>query len=342
MKTVLPVLILLQSFALEAQRGPIYYTENWIETKDQASMHYFRVFERYNKDKETRGYTLFYKNGKKLLTGQYDGKNGNIRTGNHIYYYANNKIKQEGQFLKNKKSGLWKGYFENGVQQFEGRYIGGKQAGHWKFWYQSGTPRETVTFENLKISFDTYFIPVVDYWDSTGTQLVFNGTGIYKTYDKRGLLISQGRLVDFRKEGEWIYYDGISKVRRTQLYVRGKLSEQSKKGQATDATITEETTTLVEKAATPVGGMKRFMKYLSAKIRYPETARKYKIEGRVFVQFVVDKDGTLTDVAVVKGIGGGCDQEAIRVIENAPKWIPATQNGELVKQKLILPIVFGR
>jgi periplasmic protein TonB len=64
------------------------------------------------------------------------------------------------------------------------------------------------------------------------------------------------------------------------------------------------------------------------------------IEGRVFVQFIVEKDGTMTDVQAIKGIGGGCDEEAIRVVATSPKWKPAKQRGKAVRQRMILPITF--
>ncbi len=64
------------------------------------------------------------------------------------------------------------------------------------------------------------------------------------------------------------------------------------------------------------------------------------IEGKVFVEFVVDKDGSLTQFIVVKGIGAGCDEEAVRIIQNSPPWSPGKQRGKPVKQRMVLPIFF--
>jgi protein TonB len=64
------------------------------------------------------------------------------------------------------------------------------------------------------------------------------------------------------------------------------------------------------------------------------------IEGKVYVQFVVDKDGTLTDIKALKGIGAGCDEEAVRVIGGSPKWKPGKQRGRPVKVRMVLPIIF--
>lgn len=97
---------------------------------------------------------------------------------------------------------------------------------------------------------------------------------------------------------------------------------------------------LVEDQPTPVGGMTEFYEYIAANMEYPTEARSKGIEGRVFIQFVVDKEGNLTNVKPVKGIGVGCDEEAVRVIEKAAKWNPGKQRGETVNVRMILPITF--
>jgi len=78
---------------------------------------------------------------------------------------------------------------------------------------------------------------------------------------------------------------------------------------------------------------------LQSKIKYPDMARKAGIEGRVYVQFIVDKQGNVVNPHVIRGIGGGCDKEALRVIKKA-KFTPGMQRGRPVKVKMSLPIVF--
>ena len=102
----------------------------------------------------------------------------------------------------------------------------------------------------------------------------------------------------------------------------------------------EEIFTIVEDQPTPDGGMAAFYQFVQKNLKYPAQARRMGIEGKVFVQFVVDKNGTLTEVQAVKGIGAGCDEEAVRVIEGAPKWKPGKQRGRSVKVRMILPITF--
>ncbi|MCU0447961.1 MAG: TonB family protein [Microscillaceae bacterium] len=97
---------------------------------------------------------------------------------------------------------------------------------------------------------------------------------------------------------------------------------------------------VVEDAPSPKGGMGEFYKYVSQNIEYPKQARKMSVEGKVILQVTIDKDGSLNDIQVLKGIGAGCDEEAIRVMKEAPKWIPGKQRGRPVKVKMTVPIMF--
>ncbi|XOV94151.1 MAG: TonB family protein [Bacteroidota bacterium] len=98
--------------------------------------------------------------------------------------------------------------------------------------------------------------------------------------------------------------------------------------------------TIVEEAPEYPGGLEMFYKYLAKEMQYPAEARSNGIEGRVYVQFVVDKDGSVTNVEPVKGIGFGCDEEAMRVVQSAGKFNPGKQQGMPVRVRLVLPIIF--
>jgi protein TonB len=102
----------------------------------------------------------------------------------------------------------------------------------------------------------------------------------------------------------------------------------------------DEIFTVVEESATPKGGMQAFYEYVGKKLKYPAQARRMGTEGKVFVQFVINKDGSISDVVAIKGIGAGCDEEAVRIIQSAPPWTPGKQRGKPVKQRMVLPITF--
>jgi protein TonB len=97
---------------------------------------------------------------------------------------------------------------------------------------------------------------------------------------------------------------------------------------------------VVEENAQPRGGISEFYRYVAENIKYPGQARRMRVEGRVYVEFIVGKDGKIFDATTVKGIGAGCDQEAERIIMSAPAWNPAKQRGKPVKQRMVLPITF--
>ncbi len=92
--------------------------------------------------------------------------------------------------------------------------------------------------------------------------------------------------------------------------------------------------------AEPVGGLKGMYHFFAKNMRYPLEAKNLEIEGRVYIQFIVEKDGSLSAITALKGIGGGCDEEAIRVIESYGNWIPAQIKGQAARQRMVIPIVF--
>lgn len=85
---------------------------------------------------------------------------------------------------------------------------------------------------------------------------------------------------------------------------------------------------------------KKMLEFLYANIKYPEEARRNNIQGTVLVRFIVRKDGSLDDIEAVRGIGGGCDEEAERIVNMMPKWIPGKQRGESVDVQFNLPIKY--
>jgi protein TonB len=104
--------------------------------------------------------------------------------------------------------------------------------------------------------------------------------------------------------------------------------------------VVEEIFDVVEENPEFVGGMAKLYEYLGKNIQYPEMAKENGIQGKVFVQFVVWKDGTIRDVKVVKGVHKTLDNEANRVIKTMPQWTPGKQRGKAVNARFTLPIKF--
>lgn len=88
------------------------------------------------------------------------------------------------------------------------------------------------------------------------------------------------------------------------------------------------------------GGADSMMRYFSLNLRYPTKAMEQKLEGEVMVGFEIDEQGYIHNALIINGIGAGCDEEALRVVRNMPRWIPAVQEGKPVKIIFRLPIYF--
>jgi len=98
--------------------------------------------------------------------------------------------------------------------------------------------------------------------------------------------------------------------------------------------------TIVEQQAEYPGGAEAMIKFLQKNVKYPAIARRMGVEGSVFVSFVIDKGGVISDVQVIKGISAECDKEAQRVIKLMPPWKPGKQNGKAVRCRFVLPVKF--
>ena len=121
----------------------------------------------------------------------------------------------------------------------------------------------------------------------------------------------------------------------TSSNVRVRTSNPNSNGSSTN-----EVYDMVETLPIPAGGMAGWSSYLSANLGYPTTARRKGVEGTVIVTFVVNTDGTVSDFELLKGIGGGCDEEALRIVRSSPKWTPGMQDGKVVRTRMGLPINF--
>jgi protein TonB len=110
--------------------------------------------------------------------------------------------------------------------------------------------------------------------------------------------------------------------------------------QEEEEVVEEEIFTIVEEQPSFPGGEEKLFEYLYSNIKYPQVAKENGITGRVFLTFVVEKDGSIANPKVMRDIGGGCGQEALRVVKNMPKWSPGKQRGKPVRVQFNLPVVF--
>ena len=124
----------------------------------------------------------------------------------------------------------------------------------------------------------------------------------------------------------------------TRVVVKAESAEDT--AQIKNAESTEKTFEVVEQMPTFPGGDAALMKYLSENIKYPKAAEKAGEQGRVVVNFIVEKDGAISNVNVVRSVTPTLDAEAVRVIKAMPKWVPGKQDGQSVRVKYNVPVSF--
>lgn len=104
--------------------------------------------------------------------------------------------------------------------------------------------------------------------------------------------------------------------------------------------IAEDVVVFAEQEATFPGGWDKWKKFLNKNLKYPKRAKRMGISGTVFLSFIVDKNGVISDIEVLRAVGGGLDEEAIRVLKASPKWNPGLQRGRPVKSRMSIRIAF--
>ncbi len=137
-------------------------------------------------------------------------------------------------------------------------------------------------------------------------------------------------IVDDEEEIEEMEMEDMEVKEDTQVEIIQRVEEVEE----------EQIFTIVEEMPSFPGGEGKLFEYLGKNIKYPQMATDAGISGVVYVTFVVDKDGKIRDVKVLRGIGGGCDEEAVRVVKSMPPWKPGKQRGKPVTVQYNLPIRF--
>ncbi|WP_131538129.1 energy transducer TonB [Pedobacter nototheniae] len=218
--------------------------------------------------------------------------------------------------------GTLKKFNDKGILIEKSYFKSGKPIGAASYFYQNGKPKSVILYDaSVKIPgvSDHTFSKIVQAYDSLGTQMVKDGNGYYKTEDK--FYAEEGNYINSEKDGVWKGRVG-----------EGTFEEQYKNGNLITgiATLSNGKTNNYKNAEefpTFPGGIQSFYSYLAREYKYPKEAVENRVSGRIFISFVVEKDGSLTDIKVRNHMGYGTEQEAIRVLNNCRKWIPAKQHG---------------
>ncbi|WP_259069579.1 TonB family protein [Mucilaginibacter sp. X4EP1] len=253
-------------------------------------------------------------------------------------YYKNGALKLVGYSKTNNLNLKFQGrvtvFFPDGHKMRIMNYENGEMIGDITEFYPNGMfyNRETIS----KLSTGEEKTLLMDCSDSNGKVLAKGGKGTWlKLNGELTKVTEEGPIVNGVEEGDWHSRKSDS-VETVTEYKNGKIisvADVYKSG--------KKVYSYLEKAPAFPGGQEGFGKFIGSNIKYPAKAKENNVQGKVTVSFIVERDGSPSEIKVVKGIGSGCDEEAVRVMKLSPKWEPGIHNSEAVPVILSVPINFA-
>jgi TonB family protein len=319
MRKLLVIVFVTISYSTYSQTEKIFFLKNngkFVTNKDSAD--FMRVVDQ--RDSVTGLYkiTEFYPNSVRKLIGTAS-----------VYWP---KMIWEGPSITFDKQG-------RKVQQVS--YQNNSPAGVAYYYYPNGRIMKELDYSNVKISPTekgkiSLKYKLLNYYDSTGVQLVKDGNGYLKEAPNKKI-IEEGNYVNGVREGLWKGIIVEDSTHYEDSYKKGKFV--SGKNFGSDGHVI----TYTEREVFPKfpGGEKAFGRFVGANLKYPPEARDLRIWGRVVLTFVVEKDGTLSNIQVAESPHYSMREEALRVMRKSPRWEPGIQNGVPVKVKYTIPITFN-
>ena len=305
------ILNLFLSAVVHAQKsGLIYYLKNsgkQVSKKDNADYSMVVLPPDTSIDKNLYVVYEYYPNGKiRLLTNSKTTDINLLYEGGYIAYYPNGKKKGMGSFKDGGPIGHEANYFPNGKLYYTSNYgADGK-----------------VTYGECR--------------DSTGKVLAENGNGSVSLLDEHFAgVIAEGKIDSGKEDGIW-HLKKDDSIAVENEYNKGNLIYSKNIYKSGKIAFTK-----VDENPEFAGGMDVFIRFLGHNIRYPLEAIKNGTQGKVIVSFICGIDGKLTDIYVARGIGDGCDEEAIRVIKLFPSWKPGYVHGKPVNVAYSVPVSFA-
>lgn len=307
-KTFFIVLIFIPFFLFSqnATDKIVYFDSIWKDASKE-NYKYYRIIKDYYIEKDLYEIKDYYKSGVLQMQGSSKTNDGNSREGQFIFYYENGKRKTVENYVKSRSQGKFMEWYENGNPKLDGEY------------YQS------------EKGFNSDF-KMFQYWNSKNEHLVVDGNGDYIENDS--LKSVQGKIKNGFRDGVWTGINNKLKYKYTDLYKNGEFIS----GKSIDSTGTAHEYKVLDSRPMPKKGINDFYKYVGRNFTKTKAAIQNKITGKLFVTFIVDKDGKIVEPKIIKSLGYGLDEEAIRVITGYENWIPGQQRGVNVRVLYSIPI----
>lgn len=249
------------------------------------------------------------------MMGSYKDEDCKIAEGKIIWYYENRNPQSSINYKDGKEEGIALKFHENGKMRDSSNYVNGHLTGIGLGWDEEGNQVDSTNYDG-------------------------NGNGVEVRWFKNGNVSSVGRIInDTTKVNRWTYYHDNGKIMATEDYLNGKIARCScfdETGHQLDSSLCG------EKDAYFPGEDKAWLAFVTRNVRADIAANSPAPLGTytVVVQFVVDKEGHVTDIKPLTQFGFGMEEEVIRVLKKSPQWVPATQFGRKVKAYRKQPVSF--
>lgn len=255
--------------------------------------------------------------------------NGHVDEFLKLEGYNKYRLLRCGNYSNGLQQGIFKEYHsDNGRLKSIGYYGDNKPLDRWKYYFSDGQLDEVVEYRN-----DTTF--VIESYDVDGDTLIFNGEGVIRVLHENGIPGDSGRYLGGLKEGDWVGYYVTGHRYYKERYESGKLifgMSLSPQGE----TYYYEKTEQQAVSADPV----KYKQYLAGQMRYPEQAKAKGIEGVVLVNAYIDEAGEIRYAYSINRLGFGMEEEAVRLVKEGPRFLPASKRGQSVEDEVIIEVAF--
>jgi TonB family protein len=366
---ILGFLLAFSTISQAQKLRTLYYTSQWELTTEDSAKYYRTALIDTIKNQFVGMVKDFTMKDQLLMSGVYQH---GVKNGIFTFYYPTGQIEAQGEFKNDKRSGLWNYFYTDGrawrevkfteddffvvsLHDIDGKLLIKDGTGEWSYTYEWHQLAQSLTIRGTFLDGKKE-----DEWVCGYT----NGDVLYKEVFKKGKFRKgnytnpNGSVKEEYKEEfpnkflppykldvteKFLYIKGLTQNNYPFLtFLPGRwkrISIASQQGSLGD-TLNGKVFLVVEQPPEFEGGNEAMHKFVAKNIQYPASARKMNIQGTVFISFVINVDGSISEASIIKGISADCDREALRVINMMPNWRPGMQSGKAVRVKFVYPIKF--
>lgn len=312
MKSQISLLVVFfSSFISFSQIGPnddAVFIDSLNNMGTEENYKFIRVIKDFTEEKELYDVAFYSRSGKIDRRATTTNKYFMAFEGPCVYYYENGNRKK--------------------METYSDKKINGKQYE----WYENGSIKSEIEVVHDKKT-NNSTTKIIHFWNTNNEQKVIDGEGEYDElilFPKDSIII-KGQVKNYVKNGIWKTKYTVNKQTTNETYENGVFIS----GVTIDETGNEHPYSVMEEKPKPIKGMGHFYDFIGRNYNTPQVAG---LKGKIYISFIVEKDGKLTEIKVIKDIGYGTGAEAIRVLTKYENWLPAKQRGVPVRVMYSLPI----